>query len=171
MRISLISVVGLFSTIIVKYNIKKVKVCCLDLDCTKPKKNKRVKNSKILEEIDDEKYIEKDRITITNTLESELKPKPKLKPIPILIAKKKTLRRKEDTIINDIENPVNKDEYEDEDEYEYEYEDEDEDEDEEEKDDEDDYEEEKDDEDITDVKKLENTIIKITNLLTEETQV
>ena len=181
MRISLISVVGLFSTIIVKYNIKKVKVCCLDLDCTKPKKNKRVKNSKILEEIDDEKYIEKDRITITNTLESELKPKPKLKPIPILIAKKKTLRRKEDTIINDIENPVNKDEYDYEDEYEYEYEDEDEDEDEEEneyendyeeeKDDEDDYEEEKDDEDITDVKKLENTIIKITNLLTEETQV
>ena len=84
----IISVVGLFSTIIVKYNIKKVKVCCLDLDCTKPKKNKRVKNSKILEEIDDEKYIEKDRITITNTLESELKPKPKLKPIPILIATK-----------------------------------------------------------------------------------
>ena len=44
----IISVIGLFSTIIVHYNIKKIKVCCIKFECVK---NKNIKNDS-----DDEIY-------------------------------------------------------------------------------------------------------------------
>ena len=39
----IISVIGLFSTIIVHYNIKKIKVCCIKFECVK---NKNIKHNK-----------------------------------------------------------------------------------------------------------------------------
>ena len=35
----LIALIGLFSTVIVRYNIKKIKICCINLECKKTQKD------------------------------------------------------------------------------------------------------------------------------------
>lgn len=35
----IISVIGLFSTVLVHYNIKKIKICCINLECKKTQKD------------------------------------------------------------------------------------------------------------------------------------